>query len=87
MTPTPWEIRNRLSAILSTAKYSGKPYVDVESGSLFAELGADKNSKITVCREVMTRMMRTGDLILKETSNGDGSTLLVRYLLDAKHEN
>ena len=83
MTPTAWDFRNKLLAILSTAKHSGKPYVDVESGNLFAELGGDPKShlRMPICHDIMTRMMRPGDLILQENQNGDRATMLIRYIL------
>ena len=81
MTPTAWDFRNKLTVILNTAKHSGKPYVDVESGNLHKELGGDSNSRhrLPIFHEVMTKMMRRGDLILKEPRNSDGATMLVRY--------
>jgi hypothetical protein len=88
-TPTAWDFRNKLTVILNTAEHSGEAYVDVESGNLHAELGGDPNSnhRMPIFHEVMTRMMRPGDLILNETHNGDGATMLVRYILSAKHDN
>jgi hypothetical protein len=86
MTPTAWDFRNQLTVILNTARHSGKPYVDVESGHLHKELGGDSNSHhgMPIFHEVMTKMMRRGDSILKEPRNGDGATMLVRYILNAK---
>ena len=89
MTPTAWDFRNKLTVILNTAKHSGKSYVDVESGNLHKELGGDSNShhRLPIFHEVMTKMMRPGDSILKEARHGDGATMLVRYILNAKHGN
>ena len=89
MEPTEWDFRNKLLAVLSAARHKGMPYVDVESGNLFAELGGGSKTNLRVrkCHEIMTRMMRPGDAILEETQNGDGATLLVRYILNAKREN
>jgi len=88
MTPTAWDFRNKLLAILNGAKHSGKSYVDLESGNLYAQTGGDPNSKprMSMCRDIMTRMMRPGDLILDESRNGDGATILIRYSLKAKHD-
>jgi hypothetical protein len=89
MTPTAWDFRNRLLAVLNGAKHSGKPYVDLESSNFYAELGGDptSKSKMSICHDVMTRMMRPGDLVvLKESRNGDGSTILIRYILNAKRD-
>jgi hypothetical protein len=63
--------------------------VDVESGNLHKELGGDPNSyhKLPIFHEVMKKMMRSGDSILKESHNGDGATILVGYILNAKHDN
>ena len=89
MIPTAWDFRNKLTVILNTAKHSGKPYVDVESGNLHKELGGDSNShhRLPIFHEVMTKMMRPGDSILKEARHGHGATMLVRYILNAKHGN
>ena len=88
MTPTAWDFRNKLLAILNGAKHSGKSYVDLESGNLYAQTGGDPNSKprMSMCRDIMTRMMRPGDLILDESRNGDGATILIRYSLKAKND-
>jgi hypothetical protein len=88
MTPTAWDFRNKLLAILNGAKHSGKSYVDLESGNLYAQTGGDPNSKprMLMCRDIMTRMMRPGDLILNETRSGDGATILIRYSLKAKND-
>ena len=83
MTPTPWEFRNKLLGILSTATHGGKPYVDVESSNLFAQVGGDpmSNLKMPICHDIMTKMMRPGDLILKDSQNDNGATMLIRYIL------
>jgi hypothetical protein len=61
----------------------------LESGNLYAQMGGDPNSKrrMSLCHDVMTRMMRPGDRILNESRNGDGATILIRYILKAKHDN
>ena len=89
MTATAWDVRNKLLAILNGARHSGKPYVDLESGSLYAETGGDANSKrrMSICHDVMTRMMRPGDVVLNESRNGEGATILIRYSLKTKHVN
>jgi hypothetical protein len=89
MTLTAWEFRNKLLAILSAARHGGEPYVDVESGNLFAQLGGDSKSnlKMPTCHDIMTKMMRPGDLILQETPDGERATMRIRYVLKAKHEN
>jgi hypothetical protein len=88
MEPTEWDFRNKLLAVLSAARHKGMPYVDVQSGNLFAELGGSKtNLPVPKCHDIMTRMMRPGDAILEETQNGDRATMLVRYILNAKREN
>ena len=83
MTPTAWDVRNKLLAILNVVRHSGKPYLDLESGSLYAETGGDANSKrrMSICHDVMTRMMRPGDVVLNESRNGEGATILIRYSL------
>src|SRR5690348_9231994 len=55
MEPTEWDFRNKLLAVLSAARHKGMPYVDVESGNLFAQLGSDSKSNLRVpkCHEIM----------------------------------
>jgi hypothetical protein len=86
MTPTAWDFRNKLTVILNTAEHSGEPYVDVESSNLHTEMGGDPKSNhgMSIFHEVMTRMMRPGDSILKETGNGDSATMMIRYILKNK---
>ena len=82
MRATAWEFRNQLSMILNTARHSGKPYIDVESDNLHKQVGGHSNSnhRMPVCRDVMIRMMRCGDSVLKEHEE----TLMIRYVLEAK---
>ena len=89
MTPSAWDVRNKLLAILNEAKHSGKPYLDLESGSLYSQMGGDPNSKsrMSICHDIMTRMMRPGDRVLSESQNDAGPTLLIRYSLNHKHDN
>lgn len=89
MTPTAWDFRNKLLAILNGARHSGEPYVDLESGKLYAQVGGDPKSNrgMSVYHDVMTRVMRPGDLVLNESRNGEGATILIRYILKAKHDN
>ena len=83
MKPTAWEFRNKLTVILNTARQKGQSYVDIESGSLHKDVGGDANAhhRMPVCCEVMMKMMRNGDSILKEPSNGHGATLTIRYVV------
>lgn len=89
MTPTAWDFRNKLLAVLNGARHSGKPYVDLESSNFYAQMGGDPNAKrrMLICHDIMTRMMRPGDLVLNESRNGDDATILIRYSLKAKHDN
>jgi hypothetical protein len=86
MAPTAWDFRNKLTVILNTAEHSGKPYVDVESSNLHTEMGGDPNAnhRMPIFHEVMTRMMRPGDSILKDTGSRDGGTMMIRYILKNK---
>ena len=79
MRPTAWDFRNQLSVILNTARHSGKPYIDVESDNLHKQVGrySSSNHRTPMCREVMLRMMRSGDSILKEHDE----SLMIRYVL------
>ena len=81
MAPTAWEIQNRLAAILNFARQSGKSYVDVELDSLqkqFANFSGSDRS-MSVCCDVMIKLMRPGDSILHESPIGKSATLAVRY--------
>ena len=83
-----WDYRNQLTVILNTARHSGKPYIDVESGNLHNRVRGKQNAnhKIAVCCDVMRRMMRPGDSILMEPANGDGTDLTIRYILKGNYE-
>jgi hypothetical protein len=83
MTPTAWDFQNQLMAILNAARQVGKSYVDVESGNLHRQVGEYPNSshRMVICCEVMRRMMRRGDSVLKEPSSGQGATLMIRYMV------
>ena len=89
MTPTAWDFRNKLTAILNLARHSGEPYVEVESSHLHAELGGDPNAihRMPICHDIMKKIMRPGDLILKDSPNGEGATMRIRYVLKANHDN
>lgn len=81
MPPTAWDFQNRLLAILNGARQTGQPYVDVESGNLHKEVGGypDPNHRMPVCCEVMRRLMRAGDSVVKEPTSEQAATLIIRY--------
>jgi hypothetical protein len=81
MAPSAWEIQNRLAAILNFARQSGKFYVDVESNSLQQQLANSSSSdrSMSVCCDVMIKLMRPGDSILQESPIGKSATLAIRY--------
>jgi hypothetical protein len=85
MPPSAWEFQNRLTAILNSARRSGMPYDDVESGHLHKQAGgySNSNERMPVCCEVMKRMMRRGDSVVKELTTRRNTTLVVRYMLQA----
>jgi hypothetical protein len=85
MPPTAWDLQNRLTAILNDARRSGKPYVDVESDKLHKEAGGQPppSDPLPVCFEVMRRMMRRGDSIVKEPTGERDATLVIRYTVQA----
>ena len=85
MSPTAWDFQNQLMAILNGARQSGNPYVDVESGNLHQQAGGytNLNHKMPVCCEVMRRMMRVGDSVLRETTSGQDPALTIRYTVQA----
>ena len=84
MPPTAWEFQNHLTAILNAARQSGESYVDVESGHLHKRVGGvNSGRELPICCDVMKRMMRAGDKILKEPPTGNGSNLLIRYIVQA----
>ena len=81
MAPTAWDIRNMLIAILNAAQRSGKPYVDLQPSDLDKGLRADR--KPCGCgvmhRDIMTKMMRPGDRILKDSQDDQDAQLVIRY--------
>ena len=81
MQPTAWDFQNQLMAILNAARQSGKPHIDVESNSLQKQLANSSSSdrSISVCRDVMIKLMRPGDSILQEFPIGKSATLAIRY--------
>ncbi len=81
MPPTAWDFQNRLLAILNGARQSGQSYVDIESENLHKEVGGypNPNHRMPVCFEVMRRLMRAGDSVVKEPTSGQGATLIIRY--------
>jgi len=83
MAPTAWEMRNRLAAILNFARQRGKSYVDVESNSLQKQLANASSSdrSMSVCYDVMIKLMRPGDSILQESPIGRSATLAIRYMV------
>ncbi len=83
MPPTAWDFQNRLLAILNGARHNGKLHVDVESGKLHEQVGGypDSNHKMPICQDVMIRMMRAGDSVLKEST--EDQNLIIRYNLRA----
>ncbi len=83
MAPNAWEIQNRLAAILNFAKESGKSYIDVESNSLQKQLAnfSSSDRSMSVCRDVIIKLMRPGDSILQESSIGRSTTLAIRYMV------
>jgi hypothetical protein len=83
MPPTAWEIQNRLAAILNFARQSGKSYIDVESNSLQKQLAnfSSSDRSIAVCRDVMIKLMRPGDSILRESPVGQSATVAIRYMV------
>ena len=87
MTPTAWEIRNTLIAILNAAQRSGKPYMDLQPSDLDEGLRADP--KLCGCglmhRDIMTKMMRPGDRILKDSQDDQDAQMVIRYVLDVNH--
>jgi hypothetical protein len=81
MPPTAWDFQNRLMAILNGARQSGQAYVDVESDNLHKEVGGypNPNHRMPVCWEVMRKLMRAGDSVVKEPTSEQGATLIIRY--------
>jgi 5-methylcytosine-specific restriction protein A len=81
MAPTAWDFQNRLMAILNRARQSRQSYVDIESGNLHQEVGGypDPNHRMPVCCEVMRKLMRPGDSVIKEPSGSQDATLIIRY--------
>jgi hypothetical protein len=85
MAPTAWEIQNRLAAILNFARQSGKSYIDVESNSFQKQVAnfSSSDRSVSVCRDVMIKLMRPGDSILQESRTEKSATLAIRYRIQA----
>ncbi|HXG52294.1 MAG TPA: hypothetical protein VNN77_12935 [candidate division Zixibacteria bacterium] len=85
MRPSAWDFQNRLTAILNSARQNGQPYIDVESDQLHRQVDANLNANQTmpVCWDVMIRMMRAGDAVLREPANGQTGNLVIRYNIRA----
>jgi hypothetical protein len=85
MAPTAWDFQNRLMAILNRARQSGQPYVDIEAGNLHKEVGGypNPNHRMPVCYEVMRKLMRPGDSVIKEPLDSQDATLIIRYTVQA----
>jgi hypothetical protein len=83
MPPSAWDIQNRLTAILNGARQTGMRYVDIEAAHLHKEAGGypHSNERMSVCCEVMKKMMRRGDSVVKELADEKDATLIVRYTL------
>jgi hypothetical protein len=79
MPPTAWDFQNRLMAILNGARQNGQPYIDVESGILHSQVGGYPNPNDRLCCEVMRKLMRAGDSVVKESASDQGATLIIRY--------
>jgi hypothetical protein len=81
MIPTAWDFQNRLVAILNRARQSRQSYVDIESVNLHKEVGGypDPNHRMPVCCEVMRKLMRPGDSVIKEPLGSQDATLIIRY--------
>ena len=81
MIPTAWDFQNRLVAILNRARQSRQSYVDIESVNLHKEVGGypNPNHRMPVCCEVMRKLMRAGDSVIKEPLGEQDATLIIRY--------
>jgi hypothetical protein len=81
MPPSAWDFQNKLMVMLNAARQNGQPHVDVESGHLYAQLGdqADTHRRMSVCCEVMRKMMRPGDSIVNDPPSGEDAKLMIRY--------
>jgi hypothetical protein len=85
MPPSAWDFQNQLTAILNSARQTGMAYVDIESGHLHKKAGGypHSNERMSLCCEVMKKMMRRGDAVLKDLTTGQDATLVIRYKLQA----
>ena len=83
MSASAWDFHNQLTAILNGARKNGKSFIDVTSGHLYKQAGgqAIADPKVPVCCDVMRKMMRAGDSVLKEPARGQVTTLTIRYML------
>jgi hypothetical protein len=81
--PTASDFEEEIYSRWERAGSSGATYVDIQAGDLHRSLGGypGPNHRIPDCCQVMRRLMRAVDQVLREPPQGTGATLLIRYVL------
>jgi hypothetical protein len=76
------EVRRRWAE----AEVTGHVSVDVRSGDVHKSLGGypGPNHRIPDCCQVMKRLMKAGDSIIKQPKSGQGASLAISFALPRK---
>lgn len=85
MIPTHEDFDVKLNELFKHAQLKKQEFIDVISEDLHRLVGGypakEGNHRMPVCCNVMKRLMKIEDQILKETPSGQSSTLKIRYFL------
>jgi len=83
MMPDSHDFQKALNEILESNSLHGKPYVNVNSGSMHRKLGGypSRDHRMPICCRVMRNMMKPGDTILEEPPSGQGAKFTIRFKL------
>jgi hypothetical protein len=81
--PTAIDFEQEIYERLEGAGSSGAAYVDIQAGELHRSLGGypSPNHRMPDCCQVMRRLMRAFDQLLREPPKGKQADLLIRYFL------
>lgn len=81
--PTSLDFENELKAILAEAKAKGLPFLAVRSSILHEKVGSypGKDHLMPACCNMMRKVMKDKDVILKQPPKGNGANLEIKYYL------
>ena len=79
--PKTEDFRIALTETFQEATNQGLPFVEIRSGDLHKELGANfgRNNRMPSCCGAMYSLMQLDDVILQSPPKGRGSNLIIRY--------